>query len=49
MFQNQPVIRGLADEESPFHTLGILVARALRAEPVRGVASLRAVYDVWTG
>ena len=49
MFHNQPVISGLAEEESPFHTLGILVGRALRAEPVRGVASLRDVYDVWTG
>lgn len=49
MFQNQPVVRGLAEEESPFHTMAILVSRTLQPEPVRGIASLRDVYDAWTG
>jgi hypothetical protein len=49
MFQNQPVVRGLAEEESPFHTLAILVSRRLQAEPVRGISSLRDAYDAWTG
>ena len=47
MFQNQPVVHGLADEESPLHTTAIVVARALRADPVRGATSLREVYDTW--
>ena len=47
MFQNQPVVHGLADEGSPLHTTAIVVARALRADPVRGATSLREVYDTW--
>ncbi len=50
LFQNQPVVGGLGgDEQSPLHTCGILVGRALRAESVPGVQSLGDVYLSWAG
>lgn len=49
MFQNQPVVGGLAgDEQSPLHTCGVLLGRALRAEPVAGVQSPADVFQSWT-
>lgn len=49
LFQNQPVVGGLGgDEQSPLHTCGILVGRALRPESVPGVQSPRDAYLSWT-
>ena len=46
VYQNQPVIRGLIDEENPVYSCAVVVEKALRGLP-RGPQSLHAFYDIW--
>jgi hypothetical protein len=46
IFQNQPVIAGLADDFNPVHSCAILAARALRGGSPRGSQTLRDLYSV---
>jgi len=49
MYQNQPVLNGLAPEElSPLQTCAVLSARALRQSPEPGPRTLADVYEQWS-